>query len=190
MPAQPKEVDGLRITVRDKRWWRRVIPFYTDYFKTSFWVDIERFEETNPDQYEISIGTSLTLMAKFPDGKYTSEILDVPESELSNIKVGGHIRKETEELLVAPAGQTQIIYGSTDSYEILFSYFVRSESAVMAGMFALIISLLILGGTLGGAVLGAWLQPDTTVVVQVPTMQQIGTAEADLETPEPEPEEQ
>ena len=182
MPAQPKDVDGLRITVRDKRWWRRWIPFYTDYFTTSFWVDIERLKEVNPEHREISVGTSLTLLARFPDGKFAHGIFEVPESDLSNIEVGKHIRKETDQILVAPPGQTQIIYGPTDSYEILFSYFVVSESSVMAGVFALIISLFVLGGSLGGALLGAWLQSDPTVIVQLPTPLE-HTAEVGLETP-------
>lgn len=164
MPAQPKDVDGLLITVRGKRWWRRFIPFYTDFFKTSFWVDIERLGEVNLEHREI--GTSLSLDARFPDGKFAKKILEIPESELLSIEIGGHIRRETEQILVAPTGQTQIIYGPSSSYEILFSYFVVSESAVMGSLFALLISLFILGGTLGGAVLGAWLQPDPVVIQQ------------------------
>lgn len=168
MPSQSYYKDGLRITVRDKRWWRRFVPFYTDFFKTSFWVRFERLEVNPKGEGAIKLNPSYyDFNALFSDGTYEIEILSVHETDVAEVEVGDHKDIETEQFLVSPPGQTSITWGDPPDDKKLFSYFVVSESSVMASIFALILSVFVLGGTIGGAVLGAWLQPDP-VVIQLP----------------------
>ena len=160
MPAQPVEFDGLRLTIQDKRWWRRWIPFYTDYFRTSFWIDLERFAPAPPSN--TLVGTPLEITVVFSDDRSAN----AARFALPALAVGEKVRHETSNILISPPGQTTLILGHPQSqFHTLFSYHAVSESAIMASLFALLISSVVLIGTLGGAIIGAQCQPSPVKVV-------------------------
>jgi hypothetical protein len=162
MPKDYLEKDGLRIEIRDRVRWRRIVPFYTDYFKTSFDVVIERYDPESPPDRRY-LGSVLWLSVLFSDER-AAYVLEAPTEQFPRV-VGEKLVLSTKNILVAPPGQTKIIYGNPSNHDILFSYFVRSESSIMASAFGLFVAGMILVGSLGGAIINAQCQPSPVNVV-------------------------